>query len=160
MDNQDTKSYKNILKDSFENPNLSISREQRYELATGLLRAGRVSSDNIIKIASMLNRKPNDSYYITYGILMQYNDKSMEDLDSAGKQNRLSMEKKADALEESCQIISDNIENKEFMDQIYNDVRLGTNIEKIYYPKQLKKDLIQVKSFTAMLNKLKTSERF
>ena len=53
-----------------------------------------------------------------------------------------------------------DIENKEFMDQIYNDVRLGTNIEKIYYPKQLKKDLIQVKSFTAMLNKLKTSERF
>lgn len=152
------KSYKTILRDSFDNPEASVSPEQRYSLATELLRTGRVLSDNMIKIASMLNRRPEDYYYITYGLLMQFRDRIIENSDGRG--NELSQEQKSDALEEACQIIQENVENKEFMDQIYKDIRLGSNIAKVYYPKQLKKDLIQIKNFDLMLNKLKTSERF
>ena len=152
------KSYKTILRDSFDNSEASVSPEQRYNLATELLRTGRVLSDNMIKIASMLNRRPEDYYYITYGLLMQFRDRLIENSDGHG--NELSQEQKSDALEEACQIIQENVENKEFMDQIYKDIRLGSNIAKVYYPKQLKKDLIQIKNFDLMLNKLKTSERF
>ena len=154
---QENTSYKSILKDSYKNPSVIVSHEQRYNLANALLRIGLVQSDNIIKIASMLTRYPEDSYYITYGLLMQYN-RNMEDFDN--NNNKLSQEKKSDALEEACQIIAMNIDNKEFINQVYLDIRLGTNIEKIYYPKQLRKELIQIKNFNVMINKLKTSERF
>ena len=158
MNNSSNKTYVDILKDSYNNPSVSISREQRYNLATDLLKTDRVSSDNIIRIASMLNRKPEDNYFIIYGLLMQYQDNSMENIDNSNK--KLSVDDKSDALEESCQIISKNIQNKEFIDQIYMDIRLGNNIAKIYYPSQLKKDLIQLQNFSLMINKLKTSEKF
>ena len=154
---QENTSYKSILKDSYKNPSVIVSHEQRDNLANALLHIGLVQSDNIIKIASMLTRYPEDSYYITYGLLMQYN-RNMEDFDN--NNNKLSQEKKSDALEEACQIIAMNIDNKEFINQVYLDIRLGTNIEKIYYPKQLRKELIQIKNFNVMINKLKTSERF
>ena len=159
MNNSSNKTYVDILKDSYNNPNVSISREQRYNLSTILLKTDRVSSDNILRIAGMLNRKPDDSYFIVYGLLMQYQDNSMENIESKTNK-KLSLDDKSDALEESCQIISKNIQNKEFIDQIYKDIRLGNNIAKIYYPSQLKKDLIQLQNFSLMINKLKTAEKF
>ncbi len=151
------KSYKDILRDSYGNPNITISQDQRYNLASSLLRADEISSNTILKIATILNRKPEDNYFITYGLLMQYH----EDLMDLEKENaKLSIDDKADALLETFKILTQNINNKEFMDQIYNDVRLGTNIAKAYYPKQLKKDLAQIQNFTAMLNELKRAERF
>ena len=160
MKNTSEKTYKDILRDSYNNPSVSVSREQRYNLATNLLTiTDRVSSDNILRIAGMLNRKPDDSYFIVYGLLMQYKDNSMENIESKTNK-KLSLDDKSDALEESCQIISKNIQNKEFIDQIYKDIRLGNNIAKIYYPSQLKKDLVQLKNFSLMINKLKTAEKF
>ncbi len=159
MNNSSNKTYVDILKDSYNNPNVSISREQRCNLSTILLKTDRVSSDNILRIAGMLNRKPDDSYFIVYGLLMQYKDNSMENIESKTNK-KLSLDDKSDALEESCQIISKNIQNKEFIDQIYKDIRLGNNIAKIYYPSQLKKDLVQLKNFSLMINKLKTAEKF
>ncbi len=159
MNNSSNKTYVDILKDSYNNPNVSISREQRCNLSTILLKTDRVSSDNILRIAGMLNRKPDDSYFIVYGLLMQYQDNSMENIESKTNK-KLSLDDKSDALEESCQIISKNIQNKEFIDQIYKDIRLGNNIAKIYYPSQLKKDLIQLQNFSLMINKLKTAEKF
>ena len=151
------KTYKDILKESYDNPNLFITQDQRYSLAASLLRTDEISSKTILKIAMILNRKPEDSYFITYGLLMQYN----ENLMNLEKENtELSIDEKANALLETCKILSQNANNKEFMDQIYNDVRLGTNIAKVYYPKQLQKDLLQLQNFTAMLNELKRSERF
>ncbi len=145
-----------LLKNSYENPDVQISREQRYNLRTELLSLGAVAADNVIKIASMLKRRSADNYYIIYAILTEYNN-ATQTYDS---QAILSRENKSDALEESCQIISNNIKNKEFIDQIYKDIRLGNNIEKIYYPNQLKKDLVQIRKFNEMLNVLNTSERF
>ncbi|MBR1544325.1 MAG: hypothetical protein IJ638_00060 [Alphaproteobacteria bacterium] len=151
--------FKDVLKDSYNNPDVHVSREQRFNLAAVLLRFNRAISDDILTIASMLNRNPEDSFYITYAILMQFNDSNMLDFDNK-KNETLTFDKKADALEESREIISKNINNREFIDQLYKDIRLGLNIAKIYYPKQLKNDLSQIKDFTEMLNILKTSERF
>lgn len=151
--------FKAILKNSYNNPDIRISPEQRFNLATNLLKLNRVLSDNIVTIASMLNRNPEDSYYITYALIMQFNDKNMRNFDERDNKE-LTFDKKADALEETREIISKNINNKDFIDQLYKDVRLGLNIAKLYYPNQLKKDLSQLKNFTEMLNILKTSERF
>ena len=151
------KNYKNILKNSYSNPKPSVSYEQKSNLKNSLAKTGLASSDNILKIASILNRKSGDYYFITYALLVKYNDKSMVDINS---NKTLSANKKDDALEEACELISKNIDNKEFIDRIYTDIRLGSDIEKIYYPKQLKKELTQLKHFTTMLNKLNNSEKF
>ncbi len=150
--------YKDKLKDTYLK-DIKISKEEKFDIANKLMNLkSQKLSNNILSIAGMLNKHIDDTYFIVYAILNQYSEKITDY--SKDTEENLSDKQKIEGIEASKQIIEKNISNKEFINSVYKDIRSGANIEKIFFPKQLQKELNEMKGLIQMLETLKTSERF
>ena len=122
------------LKAKTENKEEVVSENDRAKLSLNLLKLDNRAREDIVEISSMLNRKNNDSFYISSVLASAYMGKIESSIHP-----KLEMEKfeKNMLLSLASKIIKKNSDNKEFMAQIYNILRNGSNLDVLFSQRKM-----------------------
>ena len=114
-------------KETFERLNKKgdvVSPNDYFNLGAGLMGISDSARDSIIAISSMLNRSKNDSFYIPYSLLKEYEDFQI-DWDEDPATDTLSFKQKDEKLSFSVELIKNSMKNKPFIDSVYKMIRYG-----------------------------------
>ena len=122
------------LKANLENKEDVISENDRAKLSLNLLKLDSRAREDIAEISSMLNRKNNDSFYISSALASAYMGRIESSIHP-----KLEMEnfEKNMFLSLASKIIKRNSDNKEFMAQIYNILRKGSNVDVLFNQRKM-----------------------
>lgn len=115
-------------KETFERLNKKddvVLSDDYFRLSAGLMEISDTARNSIIAIASMLNRSKNDSFYIPYSLLKEYEDYLIDWDGDDPSRDTLNFKKKDEELFLSANLMKNSIENKPFIDAVYNMIRYG-----------------------------------
>ena len=115
-------------KETFERLNKKddvVLSDDYFRLSAGLMEISDTARNSIIAIASMLNRSKNDSFYIPYSLLKEYEDFQVDWDGGDPSRDTLDFKKKDEKLVLSANLMKNSIENKPFIDAVYNMIRYG-----------------------------------
>lgn len=115
-------------KETFERLNKKddvVRSDDYFRLSAGLMGISDSARNSIIAIASMLNRSKNDSFYIPYSLLKEYEDYLIDWDGDDPSRDTLNFKKKDEELFLSANLMKNSIENKPFIDAVYNMIRYG-----------------------------------
>ena len=102
-----------------------VLSDDYFRLSAGLMEISDTARNSIIAIASMLNRSKNDSFYIPYSLLKEYEDYQIDWDGGDPSRDTLDFKKKDEELFLSANLMKNSIENKPFIDAVYNMIRYG-----------------------------------
>lgn len=150
--------YVKILRDTYKRPEQANVNADRY------LDFGRIliyeNNEELIKsistCSSFLNKRKYDSFYIPYALYMNFKGRTF-DLNDPEFIKSFSKEEKIENLSNSIEFLKTKLDNKEFIEKLYQLIRSGDNIDIIYNTNKLQileKDISKTKRMTDMVSKM------
>ncbi len=155
ISNEEVKLRNNLL----NNKNYKISDNDRYNLASDLIKISKNARNDIIEISFMLNKNKNDSFYIPYSILTEYMSYQISHKNSDLEMDFLEKDEVLNKRKRILQIAMEN--NSKFIEDIYKEVRYNSSniiFSEVQFSK-LQKKHNEEKEINKIINTLKNIEK-
>ena len=150
--------YVKILRDTYKKPERANVNADMY------LDFGRIliseNNEELIKgistCSSFLNKRKYDSFYIPYALYMNFKGVTF-DLNDPEFSKYFTKEEKIENLSNSIEFLKTKLDNKEFIEKLYQLIRSGDNIDIIYNTNKLQileNDISKTKRMTDMVSEM------